>query len=599
MKLRKNSRLILSVIAATSILTACGGGGSGSGSGSGSGGASGTPQTGLFVDSPVAGLTYRTATQSGTTSALGEYKYLPNETVTFSIGAVSFPAVAASGTVTPLDIFNTTDPSDRRVVNMLVLLQSLDEDANASNGIKIPSGANTAATNPINFDVPYATFVTDSVVTGLVANSGSVTHAPVTDVAASAHFHDTLTGSNGATKVNVAPRATAGAAASVRQRSTVQLSGTAADANGDTLTFLWTMTSKPAASNTTLTGSTTLTPTFYADEAGDYTLSLVASDGSLSSPASTVTVTVAAIPMVTPSVLAARGISPTLGAANCAAVQASVNATPATFADADMQQANDVLSTIDPGAYAIFKKLPDTFAWWMRGNYGTTSVSMLNLTIAIHETSHGIQNVNSFQCGATAFKYLLDGTVYTTDLTSGATVLYSIVSQTYPLATKPPRYNVYVAATPFAPSNDARIMLDELTAYSTAARLAINMMHFPEYGNLTSYEDGDLAGMVDFMLFTQSYLKAARLNAPATYTALQSANTKAYIQTLWTFAEANLQQSIPYAYTAAALTYIANKPMFINANVLAQVYTPSWLAELDALGITHKAASDWSGIAAY
>ena len=308
------------------------------------------------------------------------------------------------------------------------------------------------------------------------------------------------------------------------------------------------------------------------------------------------TITVTPIALVIPAALAAQGTYPTLSASNCTAVQAVSNPAPAPFADADMQQANELLAAVDPGAYAIFKKLPAVFAWWMRGNYGTANVSMGSLTIAVHEANHSVQQVNNFQCtSAGGYKYLLNGTLHTTNLLPSTTAAYSLVSTTYPLATKPPRYNTYIAATPFPSGNDARILLDELNAYSTAARLAINMMGSPEYGNFTTHQDGDLAGMVDFMLFVQSYAKAARLGNPTTYAALQSANTKAYIQTLWNFAEQTLTLSIPFAYSADSAAYVAGKPMFVNAQVLAKVYSAEWLAELDSLGITHKTASDFSG----
>ena len=588
MKTIQQLNRVFFTLGACVAVVACGGGGGGSST-------SATAQTGQFVDSPVAGLRYSTATQSGTTNAAGEYKYLPNETVTFSIGNVIFPAVPASGIVTPLDIFSTGDSADRRVVNLLVLLQSLDEDGDPRNGIKIPAGATAAAASPVNFDVPYASFAANGAVTTLIANSGSVTRAPVSDTAARAHFNEILTGTNGATRVNIAPRAAAGIAQSVRQGSNVQLAGTGADANLDALTYSWAVTSAPAGVIPSLVGGSTLNPTFIAANEGVYTLTLTVSDGVLTSTPSTVTITAAAVPAVAVAALSAQGTLPTLSASNCTAVQAVSNVNPGPFADADMQQANDILAAVDPSAYAIFKKLPDTFAFWLRGNYGSSTVNLANLEIALHETSHGVQNVNSFRCGPTAFKYLLDNNVYTTDLVSNVTALYSIVSQTYPLTNLPSRYNIYIAPATFPSGNDARILLDELTAYATAARLSINLVSAAEYRNFTVSQDGDLAGMADFMLFTQSYIKAVRLSNPSTYTALQSANTKAYIQTLWTFAEQTLTRSLPYAYSASSATFVTGKPLFVNKDVLANIYSVEWLAELDSLGITHKTASDFSG----
>ncbi len=63
------------------------------------------------------------------------------------------------------------------------------------------------------------------------------------------------------------------------------------DSNGNPLTYAWTLTSKPAGSTATLTGATTVNPTFTADLAGEYVASLVVNDGVVNSSPSTVTVT--------------------------------------------------------------------------------------------------------------------------------------------------------------------------------------------------------------------------------------------------------------------------------------------------------------------
>lgn len=166
-------------------LTACGGGG---------GGGSTAVSTGILVDSAVAGIGYKTATQSGITNAKGEYSFLPGETVTFFIGNIQFPPVVAKGAVTPLDIAQTTDVNNQVVSNILVLLQSLDEDGNPSNGITIPSVAASRATSAVSFDVSPLAFSANTTVIGLVANSGSVTKSLVSESSALGNFQNTLTG---------------------------------------------------------------------------------------------------------------------------------------------------------------------------------------------------------------------------------------------------------------------------------------------------------------------------------------------------------------------------------------------------------------------
>jgi hypothetical protein len=99
-----------------------------------------------------------------------------------------------------------------------------------------------------------------------------------------------------ASAANSAPVANAGAAQRVTTASVVTLNGTGStDANGDTLTYRWTLTSKPSSSTASLSSATASSPTFTADLAGSYVASLVVNDGKLDSTnTSTVTVTASA-----------------------------------------------------------------------------------------------------------------------------------------------------------------------------------------------------------------------------------------------------------------------------------------------------------------
>jgi hypothetical protein len=259
------------------LVAACGGGG---------GGGTATPSTGVFLDSPVAGINYRTASGSGKTNASGEFPFLSGETVTFSIGNIDLPPVAANITITPLDLANTSDVNHQVVSNLLVLLQSLDTDGNPSNGIQISSTAHTAATSTVDFNVTPTTFRTNAEVTNLIANSGSTNTAPVSLVSATSHFQTTLG------NVNVAPTANAGQVQNVLTSSKVTLNGSGStDANNDTLTFSWTLSTKPSNSSSSLTDASSSTPYFTPDVAGTYVASLVVSDGKLNSTTSTVTIT--------------------------------------------------------------------------------------------------------------------------------------------------------------------------------------------------------------------------------------------------------------------------------------------------------------------
>lgn len=274
------------------LLAGCGGGGGG-GENAGAGAVVATvaPFTGVFLDSAVQGLHYRTPTQQGDTNANGEFTYLQGETVTFSVGYIKLPAALARPVMTPLDLAVTTNPADQRLVNMLVLLQSLDADGNPANGIAIPPGASALAPSGINLDVSPAMFRAGAALNAFIASAVLSTRTLVLEVDAKSHFQSALNNGMGAGKINIAPFASAGASQSVATGSTVVLDGSAsADANADALTYQWTLTGTPSASAATLHKSTSSAANFVADVPGIYMASLVVRDGVASSAVATVTV---------------------------------------------------------------------------------------------------------------------------------------------------------------------------------------------------------------------------------------------------------------------------------------------------------------------
>lgn len=132
-----------------------------------------TTLSGYFVDSAVGGIGYETDTQDGETTAEGEFEYVDGETVTFFIGDLALPAVAGGELITPMDLFETTDITDQRVVNLARLLQSLDEDGDPSNGITLTEAAHAAATGvDIDLDVSTEAFAANTDVINLVSNGG-------------------------------------------------------------------------------------------------------------------------------------------------------------------------------------------------------------------------------------------------------------------------------------------------------------------------------------------------------------------------------------------------------------------------------------------
>lgn len=110
-----------------------------------------TTKNGIFIDSHVQGIEYSTETQNGITDENGSFKYKDGETVTFKIGGINLGTTKVNDIVTPLNVIGVTSADSTNVVNMLRMLQSLDEDKNASNGIKI-SSSTLDTSNSMNVD---------------------------------------------------------------------------------------------------------------------------------------------------------------------------------------------------------------------------------------------------------------------------------------------------------------------------------------------------------------------------------------------------------------------------------------------------------------
>lgn len=154
---------ISTLVLSTSLLTACGGGDN----------TVGSPEilTGIFYDSPVINIGYRTETLKGMTNSQGEFMYKDGENITFFIGDLVFPTTKATVIVTPFELAGTQDITSPRVVNILRLLQTLDKDDIADNGLMITNNAIEAATQ-VDFSLSIEEFETLSQILTLITNAG-------------------------------------------------------------------------------------------------------------------------------------------------------------------------------------------------------------------------------------------------------------------------------------------------------------------------------------------------------------------------------------------------------------------------------------------
>jgi hypothetical protein len=155
----KSRKLLIVFLAIPLIMAGCGGGGN-------SGGTTVAPtlKTGVFLDSAVEGLNYRTATQSGVTEAGGIFRYGEGETITFLLGATVIGQTAAKERITPVDLVaGASDETNPQVTNICRLLQSLDRDGMPENGIQIPQQAHNVITNfPVDLNLSTVEFETSS-----------------------------------------------------------------------------------------------------------------------------------------------------------------------------------------------------------------------------------------------------------------------------------------------------------------------------------------------------------------------------------------------------------------------------------------------------
>ena len=656
----KGTKATLTLLAAISLAACGGGGGGGSPSTAGAPAAAATPavipSTGKLVDSAVSGIRYSTATQSGLTNDAGEFKYLPGENITFSIGSIQLSAVSGKDIITPLDIAGRNDPSDQKVVNTLVLLQSLDEDSDPSNGIQIPAKAHTVSQRNLDLDVSPVAFAANTDMAVLAQNAGTKNRAVVTAAKAKEHFNDTLKGTNGITKVNVPPVAIIRPPKVNYINADLTLDGSGSyDPNGDAITYYWVFKSGPEGTP----GAPQINGSKYGlarSVPGTYVVSLQTTDSNGAKSAET-TVSIKIDPINYVARVATEDFDRQIayqdfdclsviadGKANVETAGAVVNNPLA----ADIKAIAQTLQAVDTNAYDDFLKTPMAMTRWVRNIHSMVwtekQVYLDSLSKGVHEAHHTLTDIRQW-CensgdsplnavyGVNAYnmqdqknvKYYLDGKWYVTDLTyydgKASGPGYPAIDANYPerLKANNSRYNSYVIKNSGQMRLNGGSVVDELTAYIKGARFEISLIENPIYfglwnkggqngeffHNMKSFNN--LSGVTDFMLFLQCYIQETRQGTQkqgttefyaASYQAYKGARTHAYLQKVWSMAEDVLARAYPHSFNGKSVEGEASNLeqfLYVNPETLKEVYSPARLAELDMLGIQHKTAEDWKG----
>ena len=147
----------------------------------------------------------------------------------------------------------------------------------------MPTGSSAALSSTSATSPTFTANLAGTYVVNLIVNDGNVNSTNVSAVTITA---------------NTVPVANAGTNQTVTRSGTpatvtVTLIGTGStDANGDTLTYLWALTTIPTSSTASLSSTTAASPTFSADIAGVYIATLIVNDGKQSSSVATVAITV-------------------------------------------------------------------------------------------------------------------------------------------------------------------------------------------------------------------------------------------------------------------------------------------------------------------
>ena len=197
-------------------------------------------------------------------------------------------AIFSSNNVTPMANAGP-DQGGKAPGSLITLNGRASSDANGDPltynwSLSAPAGSTAALVNPTTVSPTFIVDRDGDYVVQLIVNDGTVNSTPDSVIISSD---------------NVRPVANAGPDQSnIAPNILITLDGSQSfDANGDSLTYSWSLT-KPDGSAAVLLSTTTVSPTFTVDRAGNYVAQLIVNDGTVSSiPDSVVIATINVAPV--------------------------------------------------------------------------------------------------------------------------------------------------------------------------------------------------------------------------------------------------------------------------------------------------------------
>ena len=228
-----------------------------------------TLNKGYYIDSAVIGIEYDCETYSGTTNSKGEFKFESGHKCSFKIDDIKLREVPANKLKNSIYILEDNP-------KVAAILQTVDSDGNASNGIDISSATPKCLNDDINsVDLNRLYNCLDSNDTNyngkVVTEAEAIAHVNATREANRPIAHDSLV--------------------TILEDTPTQITLDATDPQGDSLTSIITVQPKHG----TISGTgINLTYTPDANYSGSDSFKFKVSDGSFESNESTVTITVTA-----------------------------------------------------------------------------------------------------------------------------------------------------------------------------------------------------------------------------------------------------------------------------------------------------------------